>query len=154
MRKTHRYQRVYWGGACVALGLDMAIRVRARRASESGVAARAEQGAAAGTGMELRSLDDALRKLRRDSLRKPLTEDEVLAVLDAAAGERLATRLVHETRSIPLADWLRKLGVRPRSDGAGRGGGVGSAWAAKAAASAGVVLDDTAPLAAIRRALF
>lgn len=154
MRKTHRYQRVYWGGACVALGLDMAIRVRARRASNTGVAVAAGQGAGTGTGMDLRSLDDALRKLRRDSLRKPLTEDEVLAVLDTAAGERLATRLLHETRSIPLADWLRKLGVRPRSDGAGRGGSAGSASAAKATAPTGVVLDDTAPLAAIRRALF
>lgn len=133
MRQTHRYQRVYWGGACIALGLDVAIRARASRASgRAGAASLAEP----------RSLDDVVRRLRRDSLSKPLTEAEILAALDAAAGDRMATRLLHETRSIPVADWLRKLGVRRDSAGS------------PAAGASSVRFDDQAPLAAIRRALF
>lgn len=123
MRKTHRYQRVYWGGACVALGLDLTIRSRG---------ARTVAGAAGSDG----SLDDVFRRLRRQSLRRPLSEDEVLSILDAAAGDRLASRWLNETRALPLADWLRKLGVKASSDG-------------KTA-----IFDDRAPLSAVRRTMF
>ena len=125
MRKTHRYQRVYWGGACVALGLDLSIRARALRTVGG-----------TGPGMPDSSLDDVFRRLRRKSLQHPLSEDEVLSTLDAAAGERLASRWLNETRALPLADWLRRLGVKASSDGQS------------------ALFDDRAPLAAVRRAIF
>jgi hypothetical protein len=137
MRQTHRYQRVYWGGACLALGLDLAIRQRAGR----GVGLMQARPLAAQASVA-RSLDDVFRKLRRDSLQKPLTEDEILAALDAAAGDHLASRLLRETRQIPVEDWLQKLGVRRRQVGSGQAG------------SDAVTFDERAPLAAIRRALF
>lgn len=137
MRKTHRYQRVYWGGACIALGLDLAIRTRASQSAARPVGASSPPA--------FRSLDDVLHQLRKDSLRQPLTEQDILATLDAAAGDRMATRLLNETRSIPLPDWLHKLGVRSNTDG--KSGPF-------SANDAILALDDRAPWAAVRRALF
>lgn len=129
LHETHRYGRVYWGGACMAFVLDVAIRARA--------AASAAKGGQTGDETP-RSLDDAFRKLRRDSLRSPLTEADVLGTLDAAAGGGLATRILHDRRSVPVRDWLVRLGVvAPSGPGKDQ-----------------VQLNDAAPLAHVRRAMF
>lgn len=92
LRSTHRYNRVYWGGACLAFIADAAIRERSHGQ---------------------RSLDAVLLELRRLSLDKPLREAEVLKALDDEAGGRLVTRLLHEQRSIDLAAFYRRLGIEP-----------------------------------------
>lgn len=141
MRTSHNYQRVYWGGACVAFMLDVAIRGRASASARPGAPVPPSGAKAAATAS---SLDDVMRELRRASLIKPLGEAEVLAVLDAAAGGKLASRLLGETQKIAVDDVLRRLGVslpegrKPDRD----------------ATRYPVVLSDSAPLVAIRRALF
>lgn len=113
LRRSHRYQRVYWGGACIAFVADAAIRSRSR-------------------GQQ--SLDDVLRELRKKSLTAPIDAETALRSLDAAAGERLVSRLLFERRAIALDDWYRRLGIEP----------IGPS---------SVRLLDTAPLAAVRRAM-
>ncbi len=96
--ETHHYPRVYWGGACLALRLDVAIR-------------RASGGK--------RSLDDVMRELRRAGEAAPLDEAAVLAAFDRAAGGRLASDHLATTRRIPVDDLLRDLGLdgrAPRDD--------------------------------------
>lgn len=134
MRRSHNYQRVYWGGACLAFQVDIAIRSRASlRPSPPGSAAARPA-----------SLDDVVLDLRRRSLVQPLDEAEVLAVLDAAAGDKLASRLLHETRKLAVRETLGRLGV-----GLPEAGQLDSG-----ATRYPVVLSDSAPLAAIRRRLF
>lgn len=111
--QTHRYTRLYWGGACLAFIADAAIRTR--------------------TGGK-RSLDDVMLQLRKQSLKEPMSEEEIVAVLDAETGNRLASRTLHERRAIPLADWYRRFGVEPTGPKS-------------------VKLNDSAPQAALRRAI-
>lgn len=111
LRQVQNWQRVYWGGACLALRVDVAVRQRSGGK---------------------RSLDDVLRALRASP--KPLTEAQVTAALDEAAGAGLASGHLGQTRPVPLEPLLRNLGV-------------GAVKAGRA------VLDDGAPLAALRRAL-
>ncbi|PSM32138.1 hypothetical protein [Haliangium sp. UPWRP_2] len=130
MRQSHNYQRVYWGGACLAFMVDVAIRSRSsgHGGKPGGVA----------------NLDDLMRELRRRSLRQPLDEAEILAALDAAAGDRLASRLLRQTGRIAVREQLLRLGVRPSNE----------AQIDRDASRYPVTFDDRAPLAAIRRALF
>jgi hypothetical protein len=95
---SHRYTRVYWGGACVAFLADAAIRTRSRGKH---------------------NLDDVLLRLRKKSLDAPIDEDTVVAALDAEAGDKLVSRLLKENRpaafSAELSGWLRRLGIEPTS---------------------------------------
>ncbi|MFO0573642.1 MAG: hypothetical protein U1A78_06580 [Polyangia bacterium] len=95
LRRTHRYTRVYWGGACVALLTDIAIREHSRGQV---------------------TLDDVLRALRQQSLRAPVEEDEVIAALDRAAGRPLVKALLAERRAIAVREALARLGVIPTGD--------------------------------------
>jgi hypothetical protein len=95
LRRTHRYTRVYWGGACVALLADIAIREHSRGQT---------------------SLDDVLRALRQQSLRSAVDEDEVVAALDRAAGRPLVKALLKERRAVPVRETLARLGVIPTGD--------------------------------------
>jgi predicted metalloprotease with PDZ domain len=90
MRETHRYTRVYWGGACLAFALDVAIRERSGNR---------------------RSLDDLLRELRLTP--RPSSEAEILAALDAAAGAPRATGLLEATSAWHVEPLLRRLGIVP-----------------------------------------
>lgn len=92
LRRTYRYTRVYWGGACVAMLVDLAIRERSAGRS---------------------SLDDVLRAMRQQSLRAPLDEDEVVAALDRAAGRPLVRSLLGERRAIAVREALARFGVIP-----------------------------------------
>lgn len=114
LRKTHRYTRVYWGGACLALLFDVEIRKRS-------------QGQ--------RSLDDVMRELRKQSLRKRLDEDAVIAALGQATAPSLVQRYLKETSSLPLRETLTALGVEPTGPDCVR-------------------LRDDAQLAALRRNMF
>lgn len=95
LRRTHRYTRVYWGGACVALLSDLAIREHSRGQV---------------------TLDDVLRSLRQQSLRSPVEEEEVVAALDRAAGRPLVKALLKERRAIAVREALARLGVIPTGD--------------------------------------
>lgn len=114
LRQTYHYTRVYWGGACLALLLDVEIRTRSRGQ---------------------RSLDDVMRELRAQSLRKQLDEAAVIAVLSRATSPALVRRYLQETKSLPVQETLRALGVEV----------VGPDR---------VRLRDDAPKSAIRRAMF
>lgn len=111
--QTHRYTRLYWGGACLAFVADMAIRTR--------------------TGGK-RSLDDVLLRLRKESMNSPMTEDEIVAVLDAEAGNHLASRTLRERKAVPLGDLYRRLGIEPTGPKS-------------------VKFNDSAPQAATRKAI-
>lgn len=114
LHERHRYQRVYWGGACLALRLDVAIREAGRGA---------------------RSLDEVLRALRRRSAAGRLSEDEVVATLDRAAGRALVRAHLDATSPLPFAELFRRLGVERDDRGGAR-------------------LRDDAPLASLRRVMF
>lgn len=105
LKQTHRYQRVYWGGACLAFGVDLAIR---KRALQERPGKREKQ-------RRPQSLDEVLRGLRRQSLEAALSETDILRTLDEAAGQGLATRLLDERQHIPVETWLAELGVTARS---------------------------------------
>lgn len=104
LKKNHDWMRVYWGGACLAWRTDVAIRVASRNA---------------------RSLDDVLRALRNGP---PLSEDELVAALDKAAGSKVASSHLVATGPLPVEALLKQLGV-------------------------GAKLNDDAPLADLRRSL-
>ncbi len=119
MHETHAYQRVYWGGAALALWADVEIR-RATR--------------------DRASLDAALRELAR-CCRRPglaLRAQELLRRVSPGAGgrvlERIADAVLGREELPPIEETLARLGVRGAADGS-------------------VHLDDTAPDAAIRRAI-
>lgn len=63
LRQTYHYSRVYWGGACLAMLIDVEIRHKSRGK---------------------RSLDDVLVELRTRSLKEPLDEEAVIEVLEQA----------------------------------------------------------------------
>jgi hypothetical protein len=94
--QRHNFPRVYWGGACVAFRLDVAIRI-------------------ANGGK--RSLDDAMRDLRTRSQSARLEEDEVVAALDKEAGRPLLHDFLAARKPIQpsIFDLLRSLGVEPVS---------------------------------------
>lgn len=81
------YQRVYWGGACLAFRLDVAIRQRSKGA---------------------RSLDDVMRELR---VGERLDEAQVIAALDAAAGSKVASGHLSEKKRLDIEPLLKDLGV-------------------------------------------
>lgn len=109
--QNHDYLRVYWGGACLAFRLDVAIRKKSKGA---------------------RSLDTVLRELR---VGPALEEGAVIAALDAAAGNTLASKHVEQKKGpIPFEALLTELGVGAVGDGKAR-------------------LNDSAPLAAMRKAM-
>lgn len=92
LRKTHHYTRVYWGGACVAMLLDVEIRKKS-------------QGK--------RTLDDVMRSLRQQSLHGRLDEDAVIEGLGKASSPALVRRYLREQRALPLRETLTSLGVVP-----------------------------------------
>ncbi len=114
LRKTHRYPRVYWGGACVAFLADVAIREHSQGKQ---------------------SLDEVLRELRARSLRAEVSEDEIVAALDRAAGSKVVSSALRERRSIALRSRLQQLGVEPTGPTTVR-------------------LRDDAPQSALRKAIF
>ncbi|MFZ5444216.1 MAG: hypothetical protein ACOZQL_29740 [Myxococcota bacterium] len=87
LKQTHDWLGVYWGGACLALRVDVAIRQRTRGA---------------------RSLDTVLRELRAGP---PLDEDALVARLDLEAGAPLASAHLDATSPLPLEALLTALGV-------------------------------------------
>lgn len=92
LRRTYRFSRVYWGGACLAFRLDVAIRERGNRDG----------------------LDGVMRELRRRGLEAPLDEDEVIEALDAAAGRPLAREHLDAVKpNLPLDALYRHLGLEP-----------------------------------------
>ncbi|HLL54238.1 MAG TPA: hypothetical protein VK447_11860 [Myxococcaceae bacterium] len=91
LRRTYRYTRVYWGGACLAFRLDVAIRQQGRRDG----------------------LDGVLRDLRRRGQGKPLSEEEIIQALDRAAGAPLTREHLHSRTPIPLEGLYRDLGIEP-----------------------------------------
>lgn len=92
MQRTHRYRRVYWGGACLAFVADAVIRTRSGGK---------------------RSLDDVMLRLRKQSLREPVDADDVITVLDEETGNKLVSSMLREKKSIPFADWFKQLGIEP-----------------------------------------
>lgn len=127
LRRLHHYQRLYWGGACLAFRVDVAIRH--------------------GSGGQ-RSLDDVMRALRRRGQQESLSEDEVIAALEQAIGPPSRARpfpaglgpgmiRAHlDTRApIALAALYRDLGIEPTGPDTVR-------------------LRDDAPFAALRRQIF
>jgi len=92
MRRRHKYTRVYWGGACLAFRLDVAIREHS-----------------AGK----QSLDTVLRELRRKGEEDSLAEEEIIKALDSAAGQPLARTHLEATEPPPLAPLYHHLGIEP-----------------------------------------
>jgi hypothetical protein len=93
LRETHEWMRVYWGGACLALRLDVAIRQRSNNR---------------------RSLDDVMRELR--ARKQALSEKDVIGALDAAAGQALASTHLNTTTQIPIEQLLTDLGIGEATD--------------------------------------
>jgi predicted metalloprotease with PDZ domain len=89
LARNHDWMRIYWAGACLALRVDVAIRVQSK-----------------GT----RSLDDVLRELRKGD---PLDEEDLIAAFDTATGSELASKHVTERKQLPIEDLLTQLGVGP-----------------------------------------
>lgn len=89
LRTNHLYQRVYWGGACLAMRIDLALRKRS-----SGK----------------RSLDSLLRELMHETERAPLDEAGLIARLDAELGEPLVATHLAQTTPITLPDTQRVKG--------------------------------------------
>lgn len=85
--QNHDYLRVYWGGACLAFRVDVAIRQKSKGA---------------------RSLDDVMRELR---VGEPLDEDGVVAALDAAAGSKVASGHLNEKKRLEIEPLLKDLGI-------------------------------------------
>lgn len=118
MSQTHAYSWVYWGGAALAMLLDVTLR-------------SADAGA---------SLDAGLRHLHRCCAQasRRWTADEVLAELDTWAGNDQISTLAARVLATPgfdaLATIYGKLGV--------------------SVVNATLALDDDAPLASVRRAIF
>ena len=118
MRELHVYQRVYWGGAAVALLVDVQMRLETDGA---------------------RSLDDAMRELRRccGDADHQWAARELLEELDAWYGRPLfseTARAVLSERELPDVEAaMERIGVQV-VDGEAR-------------------LDDEHPAAAIRRAI-
>ena len=113
LHQRHRYQRIYWGAACLLFQVDVAI----RRASDG-----------------KRSLDTVLRALLRRSRAEPLSEQDVLAALDAAAGAPIASEGLAAKQAVDLGPLYRELGIEPIGDDT-------------------VKLHDDAPLAGLRQAI-
>jgi len=97
LRVTHQYLRVYWGGACTALVLDVALREVSRNA---------------------RSLDDLFRELRARSLGPdgPLDEGQVIAAFHAALppshwAHGWLDGALDGRRALPLRALLERLGL-------------------------------------------
>ena len=87
LARNHDWMRIYWAGACLALRVDVAIRVASKGA---------------------RSLDGLLRELRKA---EPLDEADLIAAFDQATGSDLASKHVVETQHLPIEALLRDLGV-------------------------------------------
>ena len=101
LRESHNYPRVYWGGACLALRLDVAIRERSGNT---------------------RSLDDVMRDLRRRSAARPFTAARILDELARETGDSpsviartggFARAHLRATRPLGLDELYRRLGLEP-----------------------------------------
>ncbi|MSP62463.1 MAG: hypothetical protein EXR72_19445 [Myxococcales bacterium] len=93
LRQTQHYQRVYWGGACLAFQADVAIRERTANRT---------------------SLDDLLRGFRTSP--RDLNEGEIVAAIDRAVGRPLVKRhLAAGTPPVDLVALYRRLGIEPQN---------------------------------------
>jgi hypothetical protein len=92
LRQSRRYTRVYWGGACVAFLMDVAIRERS-------------------AGKE--SLDTVMRALRARGLSEPLSEEDLVRAFDKAAGQGVLLRLLRSTAPLPVQPVYERLGIVP-----------------------------------------
>ena len=90
--RNHQWMQVYWGGACLALQLDVAIRKKSGNA---------------------KSLDDVMRALRSGPERD---EAGVARALDEAAGGRMASELLEEKKQSNLDALFKELGVSLAGD--------------------------------------
>jgi hypothetical protein len=96
MHRTHSWFRVYWGGAAIAMFLDVEL----RQASRGGL-----------------SLDDAMREVRRTFSPRPkeASAAEIVKHLDEWLGRPLfseiSSRHLAEKRFPPVEETLRRLGV-------------------------------------------
>ena len=100
MHQSHAYQRVYWGGAAIALDLDVTMRLE--------------------TGGK-RTFDDAMKHLREccgDAVFQ-YDADELLAILDRWYGTPLFTRIARahlDARGFPdIASIFARLGMRAKA---------------------------------------
>lgn len=102
MHRTHAYWRVYWGGAAIALEVDVAIR-------------HATQGR--------RCLDDVIRHLHRNQARagRAFTGRQLLAAADAYLGRPICVPIAERAlagKGMPdLSVTYRALGLRVDGDG-------------------------------------
>lgn len=123
LRRTRAYQRVYWGGACVGLVLDVLL--RSQGGSTQGGSLQGGAGA---------SLDALLKDLRSQSLKEPLDADalEKMLVESLPAGWARAwvVAALRDPAALPLAQLWERLGLA--ADG---------------------TTDDTAPWAHVRRGI-
>lgn len=94
LRRLHHYTRLYWGGACLAFRVDVAIREHS-------------QGR--------RSLDTVMLDLRRRGQKEPLEEAEIIAALERELGPRAGMVRAHlDTRApIVLEPLYQDLGIEP-----------------------------------------
>jgi hypothetical protein len=95
LNSNYHYNRVYWGGACLAFFTDVTIRERSQGKQ---------------------SLDDLMRELRVRSQRAQLDEDEILAALDQAAGGKQVSGWLRGQKPLPLRERLQRLGIEPTGD--------------------------------------
>ncbi len=114
LHELHHYTRAYWGGACLAFMTDVSIREHSGN----------KQG-----------LDDVLRALLREGRKDPLSETQIIAALDRAAGQPIVQRFLRSRSKAPLEGYYRRLGIEPTG-------------------AITVRLHEEAPLAAIRKAIF
>ncbi|MCS6912732.1 MAG: hypothetical protein RMK29_18050 [Myxococcales bacterium] len=94
LRQTRRYSRVYWGGACVAFLLDVAMRERGHP-----------------------GLDEVMRALRVKSQHGALEPEQVIDALDRAAGAGMTARLLGSRTPLPLQQAYQRLGIEPLGPG-------------------------------------
>lgn len=92
LRQTYHYSRVYWGGACLAMLIDVEIRHKSRGK---------------------RSLDDVLVELRTRSLKEPLDEEAVIEVLEQATTTGRVRGYLNQSKALPMVELLKSLGVEP-----------------------------------------
>ena len=91
MAKNAQWMKVYWGGACLALRVDVVMRLYGHS-----------------------TLDALMRTLRAST--SELSEKDVVDALDKAAGSHLASRHLAETKRIPIEELLTTMGVGPVVD--------------------------------------
>lgn len=91
LRKTHRYQKVYWSGAGVALLCD--VKMRQKHPTGAG-------------------LDDFFRRYLNQTADEPLTDEALIAALEAETEPGFVTRLLDEATLVPYDKAYQALGLK------------------------------------------